>query len=85
MRRSRVVRRRLTGSAHSQFIHRVIPRVLKREFLSDETINLWLQCNVSPWIQLIHPLDFESLELTVECVQVLCKSLDCFYERFTCG
>src|SRR5437667_8601371 len=78
------MRRRLTPSANSQPVHRVIPRVLKREFLFDETVNLWLQCKVSPWMQFVHPLDFESLQLILDYAQVLCQFLDCFYERFAC-
>jgi hypothetical protein len=58
---SRVVRQGLTGSANSQFAHRVIPRVLKRVFPFDKIVHLWLQCKVSPGIQLIHPLGFERL------------------------
>src|SRR5258706_5959914 len=57
---------------------------LKREFLSVETINLWLQCKVSPWMQLVHPLDLESIQLSLEHVQVLCQFLGCFYERLAC-
>src|SRR5260370_7324566 len=81
MRRSRVMVRKLTRCASSQLVHRAIPRVLKREFLSVETINLWLQCKVSPWMQLVHPLDFKSIQLSLEHVQVLCQFLGCFYER----
>ena len=78
------MRRKLTRSASSQLVHRAIPRVLKREFLSVETINLWLQCKVSPWMQLVHPLDFESIQLSLDYVEFLCQFLGCFYERLAC-
>src|SRR5437868_5592178 len=84
MRRSRVMWRWLARSANSQLVHRAIPRVLKPQFLSVETINLWLQCKVSPGMQLVHPLDFESIQLSLEHVQVLRQFLGCFYERFAC-
>ena len=35
-------------------------------------------------MQLVHPLDFESLQLILDYAQVLCQFLDCFYERFAC-
>src|SRR5256886_6111471 len=79
-----MMRRKLTRSASSQLVHRAIPRVLKREFLSVETINLWLQCKVSPWMQLVHPLDFESIQLSLDYVEFLCQFLGCFYERLAC-
>src|SRR5437870_3287561 len=72
MRRSRVMWRWLARSANSQLVHRAIPRVLKPQFLSVETINLWLQCKVSPGMQLVHPLDFESIQLSLDYVQFLC-------------
>jgi hypothetical protein len=53
--------RGLARPANCQLVHRVMPRVLKRMFLFDETVNLWLQCKVSPGMQLVHPLDFKSL------------------------
>src|SRR5438034_10457864 len=84
MRRSRVMWRWLARSANSQLVHRAIPRVLKPEFLSVETINLWLQCKVSPWMQLVHPLDFESIQLSLDYVEFLCQFLGCFYERLAC-
>src|SRR5436305_12345271 len=78
------MRRKLTRSASSQLVHRAIPRVLKREFLSVETINLWLQCKVSPWMKLVHPLDFKTIQLSLDHVQLLRQFLCCFYERFAC-
>jgi hypothetical protein len=81
---SAVMRRKLTRSANSQLVHNAIPRVLKREFLSVETINLWLQYKVSPWMQLVHPLNFESIQLSLEHVQFICQFLGCFYKSFAC-
>ncbi len=59
--RSRVMRRGLVRPANSQLVHRTIPGVLKRVFLFDEAVNLSLQYNISPWMLLVHALDFESM------------------------
>jgi hypothetical protein len=37
---SRVMMRGLTRPVNSQIVHRMMPRVLKREFLLDESVNL---------------------------------------------
>src|SRR2546429_2826501 len=35
-------------------------------------------------MQLVHPLNLEIIQLSLEHVQALCQFLGCFYERFAC-
>ena len=58
-----VLRGGLARPANSQVGHRAVPGILKRVFLFGEAVNLSLQHKVCPWMQQVHPLDFESMEL----------------------
>jgi len=49
-------------------------------FLCDETVDLRLQRKVSPRVQQVHPLDFESMKLIVDRAQLLRTLLDFFYK-----
>jgi len=52
--------------------------------LFDETVNLWLQRKIAPWVQLIHALDFEELQLILDTIKVSRQFLDCFFKVFAC-